>query len=236
MAASDRPDAAGMKLIRRLPVLRHLWQRPRLTLSLCLAVVLALVLTWTWPGHVTTRILIAYNAGAALYLILAGRMMLTATLDHICSRAKQQDDGQIAVLIGVMLASVVTLLAIAAHLSIAKDLVGWSRYAHIALAAATVVTSWSFTQTMFALHYAHAFYGADEGAPAGGLQFPGTAEPDYIDFLYVACVIGTSGQTADVAFSSSELRRIGLLHCVLSFFYNATLIALTINMAAGLMQ
>ena len=54
------------------------------------------------------------------------------------------------------------------------------------------------------------------------------------DFFYFACVIGTSGQTADVAFATSALRRVGTLHCVLAFFFNTTLLALTINVAAGL--
>jgi uncharacterized membrane protein len=66
------------------------------------------------------------------------------------------------------------------------------------------------------------------------LQFPGTADPTYGDFFYFAAVIGTSGQTADVAFTSSKLRRIGVLHCILAFFFNTTVLALTINIAAGL--
>jgi len=68
----------------------------------------------------------------------------------------------------------------------------------------------------------------------GGLEFPGGHAPDYGDFLYFACVIGTSGQTADVSFSSRVMRRTGLVHCVLAFLFNTTLIALTINIASGL--
>jgi hypothetical protein len=53
--------------------------------------------------------------------------------------------------------------------------------------------------------------------------------------VYFACVIGTSGQTADVSFTSRSMRRTGLLHCVLAFFFNTTLVALTINIASSLM-
>jgi uncharacterized membrane protein len=70
---------------------------------------------------------------------------------------------------------------------------------------------------------------------ADPLLFPGTPEPGYGDFIYFACVIGTSGQTADVSFNGSALRRVGTLHRVLALFFNATLLALSINIAAGLL-
>lgn len=223
-----------MSLVRRLPLVRHFWHRPRLAISFALCVLVGLVLACAWPGHAIGSMLIAYNAGVTLYVGLAMQMMLTSDRQHLRWRAQLQDDGQIAVLICVAFASIVSLMAIAAQLAIAKDLIGFSKYAHIALAAVTVITSWSFVQMMFALHYAHAYYQAENDTHAGGLDFPGSAAPEYMDFLYVACVIGTSGQTADVSFSTSAMRRVGLLHCVLSFFFNATMIALTINIAAGL--
>lgn len=223
-----------MSLLRRLPLIRHLWYRPRLATSLAVSLSVGFLLSCIWPGHPVGSVLIAYNAGTVLYVALAGSMMVTSNKQHLRWRAQLQDDGQIAVLLSVVVASVISLLAIAAQLAIAKDLVGFSKYAHIALAAVTVITSWSFAQMMFALHYAHAYYQGEADAHAGGLEFPGKEAPEYLDFLYVACVIGTSGQTADVSFSTSAMRRVGLLHCVLSFFYNATMIALTINIAAGL--
>jgi uncharacterized membrane protein len=85
------------------------------------------------------------------------------------------------------------------------------------------------------LHYAHDFYAARARGKPVGLTFPGTELPDYGDFLYFACIIGTSGQTADVSFTTSAMRRTGLLHCVLAFFFNTTLVALTINIASGLL-
>lgn len=87
---------------------------------------------------------------------------------------------------------------------------------------------------MFALHYAHDYYAADLRGRPGGLDFPGGHAPDYGDFLYFACVIGTSGQTADISFTTRTMRRTGLVHCVLAFFFNATLLALMINIASSL--
>jgi len=88
---------------------------------------------------------------------------------------------------------------------------------------------------MFALHYAHEFYAATLDGRPGGLQFPDEPKPDYLDFLYFSAVIGTSGQTADVTITSRAMRRVGLLHCVLAFLFNTSLVALTINVASSLL-
>ena len=128
----------------------------------------------------------------------------------------------------------VSLGAIVAELSVVKEMLGTLRYAHLALAVLTIITSWAFTQVMFALHYAHDYYAAEAKGNPCGLEFPGGHAPDYGDFLYFACVIGTSGQTADVSFTTRIMRRTGLVHCVLAFFFNTTLLALTINIASGL--
>ena len=87
---------------------------------------------------------------------------------------------------------------------------------------------------MFALHYAHDYYLARQHGQPPGLAFPDTEEPDYLDFLYFAVVIGTSGQTADIAFASRAMRRVGMVHCVLAFVFNTSLVGLMINVASGL--
>jgi uncharacterized membrane protein len=99
----------------------------------------------------------------------------------------------------------------------------------------TILASWAFMQVMFALHYAHDFYAQQGKGLSGGLQFPGTDQPNYADFVYFAVVIGTSGQTADVSFSNTAMRKVGTVHCALAFFFNTSLIALTINVASSLL-
>ncbi len=166
--------------------------------------------------------------------MLAARMMFWATHDKMRARALVQDDGKYAVLGMVIVAAIASLGSIVAELAVVKDMHGMLRYAHITLAVLTILSTWAFTQVMFALHYAHDFYVAKERGNSGGLEFPNATAPDYSDFLYFACVIGTSGQTADVNFTSRAMRRTGLVHCVLAFFFNTTLVALTINIASGL--
>lgn len=182
-----------------------------------------------------TSLIIGWNVGAVCYLIWAARMMFWSSHERMRNRAILYDEGRIVILTFVVLAAVVSLGAIVGELAVAKDIHGVSRYVHIGLAALTLVTSWAFTQLMFAQHYAHDYYASEAKGCDGGLEFPGRHAPDYGDFIYFAAVIGTSGQTADVSFTTRSMRRTGAVHCVLAFFFNTTLLALTINIASGLL-
>lgn len=219
---------------RLLSLLRQIQARPRLFISAGIGAIVALMLPEPWVPRAVTRLIIGWNVGASIYLVLAGWMMARSGHVQIRKRACEQDDGALVILTLVVLASLFSLGSIVAELAVAKDYVGPSRMAHIALAGFTIVSSWAFTQVMFALHYAHNFYVARGRGRSGGLVFPETPDPIYVDFLYFAAVIGTSGQTADVSFTSTGMRRVGLVHCVLAFLFNTSLVALTINVASGL--
>lgn len=220
--------------LHRFYLARQIYARPRLFFAALAGVLVTGLLPDSLAQRDITRLIIGWNAGAILYLLLAGHMMFRSDHDKIRHRATWQDEGRWVVMTLVVMAALATLGAIVAELAVVKDMHGMLRYAHMALAGITIATSWAFTHTMFALHYAHDYYVAQVNGRPSGLAFPGDDPPDYGDFLYFACVIGTSGQTADVSFCSSAMRRTGLLHCVLAFFFNTTLLALTINIASGL--
>ena len=209
--------------------------RPRLSFCIVLGVMSLALFPSEWALHWITRLTLAWNVGALLYLVLALHMMFGSSHERMRTRALQQDEGRLILLGMVVMSALTCLAAIVAELALAKTAQGTLRYAHIGLAALTMVSSWGFTQTMFALHYAHDYYVGEIKNQTGGLDFPGGHAPDYGDFLYLACVIGTSGQTADVSFTSRAQRRVGLLHCVLAFFFNTTVVALMINMASALL-
>jgi uncharacterized membrane protein len=208
--------------------------RPRLWLSAAFGFAVAWALSAGWVHHAETRALVGWNAGALLYLALAAQMAWRADAQTIQRRALGQDEGRALVLTLVVASAIAVLLAIGSQLALVKDMHGRVKTLHVSLAALTVVSSWMFTQTLFAFHYAHDFYLARQQQRPDVLAFPGTAQPGYADFFYFACVIGTSGQTADVSFNGSAIRRIGVVHCILAFFFNTTVLALTINIAAGL--
>lgn len=224
------PPAIRLSMLR---LVRHVRAQPRLWAAMALGVVISLLLPGAWSDHVLTRGLIGWNTGAICYLVLAWAMMARSSTEKMRWRARVEDEGRYTILIVVSVTTVAVLVAIAAQLVLARETHGVTKLAHVALCALTIITTWLFTQTMFALHYAHEHFSHHHNeSPA--FEFPGSDEPDYFDFMYVACIVGTSGQTADVSFSSRRSRRVGLMHCVLAFFFNTTLLALTINMAAGL--
>jgi len=219
---------------RRLPIIRVLIVRPRLMISVIIGCVVGFALPSSFVPHVVTRMLIGWNSGAIAYIGLALELMARSTRTHMRLHARTQDEGRHTILALVIVTSVLTLFATAVEMSAAKDVHGTLKAIHVSLAGLTVFSTWWVNQIMFALHYAHDYY-RHGGRGDRGLMFPGTAQPDYFDFLYAAAIIGTSGQTADVSFNTSSTRRIAMVHSVLAFFFNTIVLALTINFAAGLL-
>jgi uncharacterized membrane protein len=188
---------------------------------------LALVPEFRW----STRSILAWDAGVLTFVI--GMMIHMANKDADAMRAAsaRQDEGQGLILTLVLVASVASLASVAAELGLAKDAQGLEKAARVALAAVTVAGSWFMVQLIFALHYAREYYSV--GRP-GGLAFPGKEDPDYWDFIHFAVVIGAAAQTADIAFTSKPLRRIGTLHSLIAFVFNTVVLALSINLLASL--
>jgi uncharacterized membrane protein len=184
-----------------------------------------------WDWAITTRLLVGWDVGVGLYLVLALRMMTVAQVRHIRLRARMQDEGQYTILALTAAAALASLGAIVVLLGTTG---GTDRQpGHLALAIVTILLSWSFTHIMFALHYAHEFYD-ENGGKGGGLNFPGELqEPDYWDFVYFSFVIGMTSQVSDVAVTCRPIRHTVAAHGIISFIFNAALLALTVNIAAS---
>lgn len=220
--------------MRQNRLIRHIWARPRLFICALLGLLVGLLIPQSLVSLAITRALVGWNVGISFYLLLCIVMIVRSTKEEMHSRARMEDEGQWVILALVIVAAIASLVAIIVELSAANELDRADRYAHIGLALFTIVASWAFTHMMFGLLYAHQYYLALANAQPAGLQFPGDDAPDYGDFLYFSFIIGTSAQTADVNISSTVMRRVALLHSVLAFFFNTTVLALTINIAASL--
>ncbi len=203
----------------------------------------------------STRIIIAWNVGVVCFLSLVLIMIIRATPAKMRSQSQRQDVSRWIILIVTVIAACTSLLAIVFMLSGSKNLPQRILILHIALALLTIFTSWLLIHIMFALHYAHLYYYGDpqgyarrEASPLGGhnpsqtaatsatspLEFPGSKSPDYLDFVYFSLGIGMTSQVADVQITSDLLRRLALIHQVLSFFFNTLILALAINIMASL--
>ena len=218
---------------RHHPLARTLHSHQRLWFAGAVGAAVYGLLRARGQGHAGTQALLAWNAGAGLYLLLALHLAWGRNSPHLQQRAVRSE-GRVLVLGLAVVSAVAVLLAVGSQLATVKALPGPTQTLHVLLAAFTVLSSWLFTQTLFAFSYAHDFYLARHHGHPDPLLFPGTADPGYGDSFYFASIIGTSGQTADVVFQGSALRPVGTLHCVLAFAFNTTVLALTINIAAGL--
>jgi uncharacterized membrane protein len=204
--------------------LTRMFRRPRLATSALVAIVVFLVLLTIVP---TARaMLIAFDVGAALFIALITVVMFRATPQTMRQRAQVQDEGKWTVLFMSLGIAGVVLGALSNELHAARD----KSLGDIALASSSIFLSWLFVAIMFSQQYAHSFY-----MKASQLEFPGTAQPDYFDFMYFAMVLSMCCQTSDVVVSSSSMRRLVMLHSVVSFFFNVIIIAITVNVVAGVL-
>lgn len=217
---------------REWRVFRFIIGRKRL-LSSTLA---GLVLLATLPSDVglATRFILAWDLTAVLYIGLIMWMIRCSTVEDCHDHAALNDEGDWAILLLVVAAVAASFICIAVELPALKA-PQRSLALGVFFTGLTVALSWTFTHTVFTLHYANVYYRPDEDGP-GGLVFPGHRDPDYRDFLYYSFVIGCASQTADVATVSPAMRHLTMVHGIVSFAFNTAVLALTINVGASLLS
>lgn len=181
------------------------------------------------------RLVLAGDAFFAVYLASSALFVLPATPEELRRRASYEDEGILVIIILTLAAISLCLAALFALLAET----GTPGATRLVLAGASVVLGWFTLHTVAAFRYAHLYY-APYAAPAAdsppavpGLAFPGTEEPTAWDFLYYAFVVGMTSQVSDVPVRSAEMRRTTLAHSVTAFFFNAVILAITINIAAS---
>jgi len=218
----------------RYRLLRLLLAHPRLLAGSIVGLLFGIFAGSASMDRWSTRALIGWNAGILTYLVLTFWMMWRSDRGAGGRHFPVHDEGRWLVLGLSMLSVLASLFAAVAELVASREATGGMRNIHIACAAVTLASSWVFIHVVFAVHYAWEYDLDRAKGGMGGLIFPGDDAPGYFDFLYFSMIIGTSAQTADVGFSSKAMRRWGLAHCALSFFYNTTVVALTVNIGASL--
>ncbi|MFT3721757.1 DUF1345 domain-containing protein [Pseudorhodoferax sp.] len=179
--------------------------------------------------------LAGWLAYSLAYLGIAWRLALPLDATATRRRARWNDPGAAALFMLVAGAACASIVAVALAVESSRALQGLARWSYLALAMAALAASWLLLQTVFALHYARVYYRSErqEQEPARGLDFPGGQAPDYLDFLYFSAVIGMTSQVSDVTVSSRRMRRLTLVHGLLSFAFNLIVLALAVNVVAG---
>jgi uncharacterized membrane protein len=155
--------------------------------------------------------------------------------------AKLQDSSRTFLFVFISAASIASLVAIILLFKSSKGVSSTAKNEHILLAIGAVMISWWMLHTIFTLRYAHLYYdpGIDidgEAGGVGGLQFPGKQPPDYLDFVYFSFIVGMTFQVSDVNIASRRIRRVCLLHALMSFAFNTAILALSINVVSGMIS
>jgi uncharacterized membrane protein len=201
---------------------------PRLLLALLAGLIVGFA---SWAEGPGTRVLIGWNAMTWLYMIMIWVMMLRSDLRDVACRSEVEDEGAYLVLATICVASTASLVAIVFELSGAHG--SDDKVLRYGFTVLTLVGSWLLIGTVFTMHYARMFYNAEKDARP--LRFPEDVEsPHFWDFLYFSFTIAVAAQTSDVMVVTRPMRMVVLAQSVMSYFFNAAILGLSINIAAGL--
>jgi uncharacterized membrane protein len=202
-----------------------------------IAVIAGIAVFFFLPQHwsLISRILVSWNCGVMLFLVLILYFMTHLSAEKMCDKYIEEDESAQFILTFVVFAALLSVAAIVEPLATLKQTSGTERIAHIALAAMTLVNSWLLVPMMFTTHYADMFYSVPKTrAKDRPLVFPNTPMPAFWDFAYFSFTIAAACQTSDVCTNNASIRKIVLAHTLVSFVFNASILGFAINVTAGL--
>jgi uncharacterized membrane protein len=211
-------------------VIKLVRYHPRIWIALGVGAAVFFCLPAGWSA--LTRVLVSWDAGVTLFLVLVYVWMSRLTAEQICSRYIEEDETAPIILIVVTLAALLSLVAIVEPLATLKHVSGRERVGHFAVTVVTLIDSWMLVPTMFTTHYADMFYSVEKTERP--LSFPQTEMPAFWDFAYFSFTIAAACQTADVLTTRSSIRKVVIAHELISFLFNASILGFAINVTAGL--
>ena len=201
----------------------------KLLFCLAISVCLYIILSVTGSEKIVS-IMYSWDLFCLSMIIINWIIFFTTTKDHLYQMAKNQDESLPVIFLIVVITVCFSLFG-TVILILNKDV----NSSVVSLLG--VALSWLLLHTIFTIRYAHFCYdfkNSKSGTHSGGLEFPKEDEPDYIDFAYFSFVIGMTFQVSDVSISSRRIRRMALIHGLISFVFNAIIVALTISILANL--
>ena len=181
-----------------------------------------------------------FDLGALVFIASLWSLSRDRTHAQMRRHARQNDANRFAVLVISAMIMLVIVTALFVDLPHARGDTGYAKGAALVLILASLVVAWLFSNLIYALHYAHLYYGTNQ---VGGLRFPSAEDgsyqdsmgycPNFWDFFYFSLTIGMAFATSDVEIISPRMRRVATVHGALAFFYNLVVLAFTINVTAG---
>jgi uncharacterized membrane protein len=205
--------------------------RKRLTLAALLGAVAGVVAAMFGPWQLA--VLAGWDVVSVAFIAGVWANVLHLTPEETGTHATREDDGRVATSILLLSASVASLIGIGFDLFKAGNAHTAGRVALTAIAVVTVALSWAVVHTVFTLRYAHEFY----TPPVGGIDFKTDSEfPDYQDFAYIAFTVGMTFQVSDTDVQVRKIRRTVLRHALVSYVFGAVILAVMVNVIAGVLK
>ena len=177
---------------------------------------------------------ILWVAFALTFVTTSLLLFFKFTVSEIEQKANEEDGSRLFVFISILISSSASMFTVL--LLMISDKIDSHKTLTEVVSVMGMVVSWALVHTIFTFHYAHMYYFKQTNTKqdAKPLNFPSETKPDYLDFAYFSFVIGMTFQVSDVQINSRIIRRTVLAHGLLSFAFNTFIVALTINLIAGL--
>ena len=217
----------------RLRGIVRLGAMSRLAIALGVATLATVATRFLLSG--STAVLLSWDAFVLCYLVMGWIVIALTDETQTRERAQRYDPGGYVIFLMVVFAASASFIAIGFMVGEIRELPFWGRVERLTLSVTALFLSWLLIHTLFAFHYARLYYYLPKGKAShhAGLKFPDDDEPDYLDFAYYSFVVGMTSQVSDVAVLSRPMRRLTLIHGVLSFIYNIAILAMSINIIGG---
>ena len=227
MASASKTKPSRNILLRMHPL-------QRILLSLALTFITYLLLRsadFTWELNA----IILWDVFAITHITGSWIVFFTRPVEDIAHQANKEDGSRLLVMLSILISSFAGMFTVLL-LMISSPESSIPEAGRVILSVTGMMASWTLLHTIFTFHYAHLYYFRDDckNPAAETLEFPNEKTPDYVDFAYFSFVIGMTFQVSDVEINSRVTRRTALAHGLLAFALNTFVVALTINLIAGL--
>jgi uncharacterized membrane protein len=214
--------------VRRVEPTAKAWRQ--LSGAVVVGVLTGLVVGLATPVTAVYAVLLGYDVAVVTYLVWVWRASWRLNAEATAEAAVQEDPSRSATDLILLVASVASLAAVAFSIADAAHSHGAGKALRVVLGVSLVVFSWFLLHTLFTVKYARNYYAGRDG----DIDFNMDGPPVWSDFAYLSFTIGMTFQVSDTDLHTTTLRRVALRHMLLSYLFGAVIIAVAINLVAGL--
>jgi uncharacterized membrane protein len=195
-------------------------------------IAVAVVIAVATPVDAKYGVLLGWDIGAALYVVWVWHLNRRLDSEATAEAAVREDPTRVVRDVILLVAAVASLAAVIYTIADAAHSSGTGQLLRVALGIASIAASWFLIHTLFTTMYDRQYYIHQDG----GIDFNMEDPPIWTDFAYLSFTIGMTFQVSDTNLETTALRRLALRQMFIAYLFGAVIIAITINLVAGLTQ